>query len=362
LKILFISRATLYKVKGGDTIQVINTARYLVKLGIEVDIKLCDEKIDYNGYDLIHFFNIIRPSDILNHIRDSKKPYVISPIFVDYTEFEKNNRKGIAGFIGKILSSDWMEYIKVIARLIVNGEKIISPSYLLLGQKKAILEILKKASLLLPNSHNEYLRLNARYQIAKSYKVIPNAIDPEIFKSSLPIGEKQNNMVLCVGRIEGIKNQLNLVKALNGTKYQLVLIGSASVNHKSYYNLCKEIAASNVKFIDNLPQEELIGYYQKAKVHVLPSWFETTGLSSLEAAAMACNIVITDRGDTKEYFKDWAYYCDPGSPESILKTVEKASQENFKESLRTKIFSEYTWPEAAKKTLEAYQEIIGHTD
>jgi len=176
------------------------------------------------------------------------------------------------------------------------------------------------------------------------------------------IGEKKNNMVLCVGRIEGIKNQLNLVKALNGTKYQLLLIGAASVNHKNYYKLCRETAAANVKFIDNLPQEELIGYYKKAKVHVLPSWFETTGLSSLEAAAMGCNIVITDKGDTKEYFKDWAYYCDPASPASIFEAVERASNENFKDSLRTKIFSEYTWPEAAKKTLEAYQEIIGYTD
>ena len=162
MKILFISRATLYTVRGGDTIQVINTAKYLVKLGIEVDIKLCNEKIDYTGYDLIHFFNIIRPADILNHIRNSGKPYVISPIFVDYGEFEKNNRKGFTGFIGSLLSPDQMEYIKVIARLIVNGEKIISPSYLLLGHKKAIREILQKASKLLPNSNNEYIRLNAR--------------------------------------------------------------------------------------------------------------------------------------------------------------------------------------------------------
>ena len=29
-------------------------------------------------------------------------------------------------------------------------------------------------------------------------------------------------MVLCVARIEGIKNQLNLIKALNNTEYQLL--------------------------------------------------------------------------------------------------------------------------------------------
>ena len=68
MKVLFISRATLFKDKGGDTVQLVNTADQLKELGVEVDIKLGDRRIDYEQYDLIHFFNIIRPADILYHI------------------------------------------------------------------------------------------------------------------------------------------------------------------------------------------------------------------------------------------------------------------------------------------------------
>ena len=120
------------------------------------------------------------------------------------------------------------------------------------------------------------------------------------------------------------------------------------------------MAASNVTFIDHVPQEQLISYYQKAKVHVLPSWFETTGLSSIEAAVMGCNIVITDRGDTKEYFGSNAFYCEPSEPESILVAVIKASHSPYNENFHEMILNRYTWKRAATETLKAYQQTIDY--
>ena len=156
-----------------------------------------------------------------------------------------------------------------------------------------------------------------------------------------------------------MKNQLNLVKALNGTQFKLLIIGSPSPNQKKYYQECKDLAAPNVSFINSITQEELAEYYKKAKVHVLPSWFETTGLSSLEAAAMGCNVVITDKGDTREYFEDMAYYCDPGSPGSILNAVKLAAKNENDKALQQKIFSAYTWQVTAGLTYRAYEEVLG---
>src|SRR5450432_2258680 len=129
MKIAFISRATLFKDKGGDTIQVMQTARHLKKLGVEVDIHLANEYFDYNQYDLIHFFNIIRPDDILPHINKTKKPFVVSTIFVDYSEYEKKVRKGIVSILLRPFSDDMVEYAKSIARFLINGEKIKSTYY-----------------------------------------------------------------------------------------------------------------------------------------------------------------------------------------------------------------------------------------
>lgn len=358
MKVLFISRATLYKDKGGDTIQVINTAKHLEKLGVEVTIRLSNEIIEYSNYDILHFFNIIRPADILVHIKRSGKPFVVSTIYVDYSEYEKNERKGLAGILFKMFSPNSIEYFKVLARFFVNGEKITSSDYLLLGQKGSIKKIIAQSGMLLPNSSNEYKRLSKDYNITKEYKIVPNAIDPLLFNGNSDTASRKEDLVICVGRIEGRKNQFNLIKALNDTKFQLVIIGSPSPNQVSYYEKCKEIAASNISFVKNIEQEELISYYANAKVHVLPSWFETTGLSSLEAGAMGCNLVITDKGDTREYFGDLAFYCDPSSSESIFEAVNKAADAYSDKNLQEKIFSEYTWSKAAELTLEAYDEVL----
>ncbi|MBC7829372.1 MAG: glycosyltransferase family 4 protein [Chitinophagaceae bacterium] len=358
MKILFISRSTLFKDKGGDTVQVQNTASYLRKIDVEVDIRLCNEQIDYAIYDLIHFFNIIRPADILRHIEQSKKPYVVSTIYVDYSEYEKKARQGISGLLFKMVPGDAIEYTKVIARFLVNGERIISPSYILLGQSRSIKKIMREAAMLLPNSANEYRRLVSHYKIKTRFEVIPNAVDPVLFSSDSGSWLHDPDLIICAGRIEGRKNQLNLIKALHNTRFKLVIIGSASPNQSTYFEACKEAAGSNVSFVGNLPQQELISYYQRAKVHVLPSWFETTGLSSLEAAAMGCNIVVTPKGDTVEYFENYAFYCEPDSVHSIFEAIEKASLAPYDEALRHKIFTRYTWLQAAAKTKAAYQEIM----
>jgi glycosyltransferase involved in cell wall biosynthesis len=90
-------------------------------------------------------------------------------------------------------------------------------------------------------------------------------------------------------------------------------------------------------------------------VHVLPSWFETCGLSSLEAASMGCNIVITRKGYAAEYFQDNAFYCDPASPSSIRAAIEQAAIAPLRKEFQQKIFSHFTWQNAAAATYQAYK-------
>ena len=356
MKVAMISRSSLFTSNGGDTIQIQQTARHLRELNISVDVRLANEKINYTEYDLLHFFNLTRPSDILRHIEKSKTPFVVTPLLIDYSEFDQHFRKGISGKIFHYLPADRIEYFKMIARF-VKRQEAINFSYLKNGHSKSIKTIIEKAAMLLPNSQMEYDNLVKSFSSSASYNVIPNGIDDKLF--AFPANkQKDPNLILCVARIEGLKNQINLISALNHSKYQLFLIGSPAVNQNGYYLKCKKIAGPNIHFIDHLPQKELIGYYEKAKVHVLPSWFETCGLSTLEAAAMGCNIVITDRGYASEYYNGHAFYCDPSSPSSIFQAIEKASLEESQTSFQKKVFTDYTWKNTAQKTLEAYQKLI----
>ncbi|MBT8253598.1 MAG: glycosyltransferase family 4 protein [Flavobacteriaceae bacterium] len=363
MKIIMIGRATLFTHPGGDTMQLVKTAEYLNKLDdIEVEVSSADQEIDFNSYDLLHLFNISRPSDHLGFIKRCPKPYVISTVFVDFSEAEKNHFQFKRRLLYQCLSANQLEYIKALGRIIKGQDKMTDFRYLLKGHRRSIRFILKKADMLLPNSKNEYHRLVKAYGIKQRYAVIPNAIDLNTFQineGQVPNEyEKFNNAVISVGQITPVKNQLGLIKALSGSEFKVFIIGSPSSNALAYFERCRAVAGDNINFVSHLTQEELAFVYFKAKVHALASWFETTGLVSLEAAFLGCNIVISNRGDQKEYFRNDAYYCDPDHETTILDAVRAAFAAEFNQAFKARIKNEHSWEVTAQKTYFAYKQII----
>lgn len=356
MRVAMIIRSTAFKASGGDTVQARATAKYLYRLGVSVDVKSTMDIIDYQQYDLMHFFNIIRPSDILYHVKHSALPFVISPIFVNYQEYERSEHSGLRKWLSHLLSLDAMEYVKVMARTVFNKEPLRSPDYMWKGHRSSVKQLMAGCSLLLPNSKSEAQRLFDHYQIRSEYKVVYNGIDEEVF--SRPETDSDRNGVLCVAQFHPSKNQLRLIRALRSTGIQLTLVGRPTINGKLYYEKCKKEAGPNVRFIDFVPQEQLSDLYRAAEVHILPSWFETTGLVSLEAAAMGCKIVTTNRGDVREYFGDQAIYCDPSSVNSIREKVHQAAQSPFSPELQERVYKDFTWEKAAIATLEAYENVL----
>ena len=103
MKVLLISRPTLFSAPGGDTVQIRETANELIKLGVEADICLADEVVNYDSYDLLHFFNIIRPNTISGHVKKSNLPFVISTIFVIILKLNEVREDFYLGF--------WLRYL-----------------------------------------------------------------------------------------------------------------------------------------------------------------------------------------------------------------------------------------------------------
>ncbi|MGC4100701.1 hypothetical protein [Ferruginibacter sp.] len=176
MKVVFITRSTLHSVPGGDTQQVLQTARMLKMLQVEVDIKLTHEKIDYKKYDLLHFFNIIRPADILVHIQRCDRPFVVSAIWIDYSVYDQQQRKGFAGKLLRILPKGSIEYAKTIYRWLMRKDKLVSKSYLWKGQRSSIRYIMKKAAGIFVQSKDEYHDLVKQYAVKSPFTVIQNGI------------------------------------------------------------------------------------------------------------------------------------------------------------------------------------------
>lgn len=364
MKVLFQSRSTLFNVPGGDTVQLMKTAEALRSLGITVDIST-ELEPSLASYDLVHLFNLMRPQEVYVQAANAKRQgrrVALSTIYGLYTEYERKARPGLAGFVSRNVSPWQVERLKVAARALTNGE-IGRGSILVaaLGYKHLCGRVAEAADVFLPNSSSEMDRVHADFEGSreKPFVVVPNAVDAAVFDpTSVVIPEairRFKGCILSAARIEGRKCQLELVRAVKGMDVDLVLIGKPAPNHARYYDAIRREATGRVHFVGQVSHAELAQYYAAAKVHALVSWMETPGLSSLEAGAMGCSLVITEKGDTRDYFGDEAHYCDPESVDSIRNALEVALNSPGAPQLQARIRSEYTWKKAAEMTLKGYR-------
>ena len=215
------------------------------------------------------------------------------------------------------------------------------------------------ADVLLPNAQGELDNIRQELNVTTPAVVVPNAIDPAIFLASPVPDHLLRSGVLSVGRIEPHKNQLALIEACKKIGTPLTIVGAAHPHHLAYYQTCRTVGGDRVTWLDELTQAELPAIYDRSRVHALPSWFETTGLANLEAAARGCSIVSTDQGHAREYFGDGAEYCDPGSVEDIASALGRAKNRAPQPRLRARIAERYCWAEAARVTVEGYEVAMG---
>jgi len=370
MKVLMQCRKNFYTLRGGDTVQLLKTKAELEKLGIQVDISL-EYEPDLREYDLVHLSNVTRIQETYLHVLNAvkqNKPIVLSTIFWPMDEFEKNGQVGIRKIINKHVNIDTEEKIKALARYIKDKESrnIATKNLWRIGYTKMQKFVLNNADYFLPNSKMEMDELMKHFEFqSHNYIVVPNAIDSIVAKEQLASTdltefERYRDAVICVGRIEPRKNQLALVKALDGSGYKLVIVGAVSDNQKKYFEAVKAYIDKNDNFyyISKIDNEDLYKLYKVCKVSTLPSWLDTPGLVSLEAASMGCNLAISSKGSTMEYFGDYAEYCLPDDIGGIRLAIDNAYRKNKTSELQNIIFEKYTWEMAAKKTLEGYEKAI----
>lgn len=148
------------------------------------------------------------------------------------------------------------------------------------------------------------------------------------------------------------KNVARLVESAKKYKYRLVLAGAlSSAEEKQWlYNMIE--GYSNITYVGQLTDEELLGYYRKCKVFALPSITEGVGMVALEAAANGAEIVLTNDGGPKYYLKGYAEIINPYSVEEIGKAVVKLLANNVYQPELMSYMKQNFSPEACSKKLE----------
>lgn len=328
MKVLLCTREDYNKNIAGDSKIVLKTAKYLSKLGAEVQINTGDIT-NFSTYDIVHLFNLSRTGEIYKYYREAhrcKKNVVITPIYWDLTKYYEQNNE--------------TENLKLWNNCMPYRE-----------------EVLKGCKMIFPNSEVEKEVITSRFGQRLPVKVIYNGVEVEHDETplyNLKDRYNLNNYVLCVGRINPQKNQLGLAKACNELGIKLVLIGV--VNDRAYLEKCK--AFKNVLYLGFVDSYNIYNAYRFAKLHVLPSFVEASGLTSLEAAACGCNIVSTIEGSSSEYFKNYALYCNPYDEKSIIEVVEKGYKKRKDSKLKSFVEAHYSWESSINELYESYIKII----
>ncbi|WP_407313736.1 glycosyltransferase family 4 protein [Desulfosporosinus sp. SB140] len=330
MKVLFQARPDIMKNPAGDTVQLVSTGQGLKSLGVEVHFS-ADSNLDVTPYDLVHIFNITRIKEsymFFCNAQKQQKKIALSPIYWPPNAFlnrEGNHSNALAV---------WKHMQPMRARLV------------------------RECQLLLPNSEMEMNVLQQDFPETASHQVVPNGFPdsfigaaPDLFREQFP--DIPEEFVLCAARISPRKNQHWLARISQELGLFVVLLGP--VNDRAYFQDLSSF--SNVHYLGTLQGKLLASAYSSAKAHALPSWFETPGLSSIEAGACGTVVISTDQGSPKEYFQDMALYIRPLDDQSLRSALEQSFQAS-PQPLMHHLQQHYPWSNISKITLEAYQSLL----
>lgn len=317
-KIVFNTWNAAFFHPGGGEIQLLNSKKYLEQKGYQIDF--------YNPWQpqkdiqILHQFSIQSGVEqVINAYRNLGKKIALSTIF--WAEMDQTH-----------------------------------PLFL------QIQSVLNRADILLSNSDAESTKLAQIFDLDFSkFQKTRNSITEDYLNKKTKADFKKiynikDDFILSVANVEPRKNLHSLIMACEKLKIQIVSIGY--IKDKDYYQtfLAHSLYFKQIGPISDI--DILKSAYQQTLLFAMPSICETPGIAALEAASQGSKIVITTEGCTKEYFKGYATYVSPWSPEDIEKGIQRELSLNRNDDLEKYVIENYTWDKTADDIVLGYNRIL----
>jgi glycosyltransferase involved in cell wall biosynthesis len=338
MKILFGSYSAISVLGGGTKVQMDSLKYHLEKFGHEIEIFNPAKDYNLKQYDLFHLFGAhVGTYHFGRAMHNLKMKMVVTPVF--YSRRNPNQLRFLTAFAKSLrhFGGIWTEHLFTS-------------------------ELCNMATIVTPNTQKEADLLIKGLGVSKDkIKILPNGVEerfyhtqPEAFINQY----KRKDFILYVGHIGwGRKNLLNLIKALEHIDHPAVFIGP--ILDTDYARICLAEAKKNknILVIPGLPSDSelLASAYAACDVFVLPSFYETPGLTALEAGLAGAKIVITKYGGTNEYFGNFAEYIEPRNVQSIYQGIVKALNKKKDSVLAEHIRANFLWEKSAQRLVEIYE-------
>lgn len=224
---------------------------------------------------------------------------------------------------------------------------------------------IKRANQIITISNFSKKQIEFYYPNSKGkIQVIHNGINSN-FKNLNLYKKKQ---ILFVGTLNERKNFIAVLQAfkkLKSNDTRLILVGNFDKNfqhsYTSKYILQESQKNSNIVFINNISQQELIRIYNESNILILPSFYEGFGFPLLEAMSCGVPILCSDIEPFVEIAQDVAMYLNPHDTDDIknkIKTIlnDTALQLKMKEN-GLKRAKDFSWEKNTILHLEVFKKV-----
>ena len=180
-----------------------------------------------------------------------------------------------------------------------------------------------------------------------------------------PSAPSESRTILYVGRLSPEKGLRTLLEAWAGVEpsaLELVIVGDGPLRAE-----LEARRLSNVTFLGWMPKQQVAAYMLRARALIFPSeWYETFGLTVVEAMASGLPVVASDLGGIPELLGSGAHawLCapfDPGAWATGLRRIERASSAEINDwgaALRTEYEVRFT-PARGLENLESLYRGLG---
>lgn len=381
---------------GGMNVYVLQVARRLAEMGVEVDIFSrwagSAERVrrPEPGVRVIHLDAgpaVPLPKEDL--------PEVLAEFLYSLIRFASD--EGIAydvvhshywlsGWVGRLAAEHWGVPLvqtfhtlgRVKNRTLAPGEAP-EPAVRISGEERVI----ATADRILAPTPVEAGDLVAAYNARpERVAIVTPGVDTDVFRPGDRVAAKSllgldgRTVVLFVGRMQPLKSPDVAIGAFAhaiadaGEDPLLVMIGGPSGAESTSREALSKIAADagvsdRVRFLDPVPHDDLATYYRAADVVVVPSRSESFGLVALEASACGAPVVATRVGGLTTAVRDGvtgllvdevdvAAFGDALS--TLLRDPVRAAALGRAGSHHARRFD---WRHAAAKLLGVYEEVVG---
>jgi glycosyltransferase involved in cell wall biosynthesis len=193
-------------------------------------------------------------------------------------------------------------------------------------------------------------------------RMIYNGVHTEKFKRIGNDGiedPKSENLVITVGRIDrstlkrkGFEAFIKSARLVPEASF--VVIGN---NVDDTIDYLKAIASPNVKFTGFVSDEDLLRWYQRAKVYVQASAYESFGISVAEAMLCECVPVVAERGALPEVVGDTGFYVPYSDAEATAEAIKKALKSEKGAGARDRIIKMFSLERRENELKEIIQNV-----